>query len=575
MSTNGVLATFFGSEEFPVQWANEEEKNLHWFYDDAHCPNPLSPMYAGIGWWGPTCEYMYRRFGAPFGKTWLGKIVNGYLYTAVVPRAPEEAGLIAPYYGLVMSTYAKEFLGWWRTRYLPEIKRNFEYLDTFALDTASLPELMIHLEEALDIHERHLRIHWILNLAQFQASLDFGAAVSEVIGQVDPALTGRILISVEDRNWDAIEDLWKLKEQVKADKQLKGLFDQGETAKDIMPALEANAKGKAFMQKVHEYAREYGVKAMYCHEWINKQWVEDVTPIVETVKAYVTTDYDYPPTIKHAREDQAAAIKELRKLVPATATQAQRDKFEKALELVLLMMPLTPDHHFYLDQGTNGRVRPVFLGLGRHLVEKGLCLDPEDVLYLNYDQLRYYVSNPKTAENPNGYDGMALIKKARREREEAWKVRPVDWIGTVSEWSLYQEPYKTLWGYPDRFLKAKEKANEPADTINGLAAAAGVAEGKARVVTSPDEFDQVKQGEIMVCIMTNPAWVIVFTKLSAVVSDSGGVLAHPAIVAREFGIPAVVGTKNATKRIHTGDLIRVNGSTGVVEIIQRANGAKA
>lgn len=575
MSANGVLATFFGDGKFPVQWQSEEEKSLHWFYDDAHCPNPLSPMYASIGWWGPTCEYMYRRFGAPFGKNWLGKVVNGYLYTAVVPRDPQEAGLIAPYYGLVMSTYAKEFLGWWRDRYLPEIKRNFAYLDSFPAETASLPELMIHLEEALDIHERHLRIHWILNLAQFQASLDFGAAVSEVIGQVDPALIGRILISVEDRNWDAIEALWQLKETGNADPALKAIFDRHETAREIIPALQASGTGRAFMEKVQEYAQEYGYKAMYVHEWINKQWVEDVTPIVETVKGYLAADYDYPSTHQRAREDQAAAIEELRALIPATATDAQREKFETALDLVLRMMPLTPDHHFYLDQGTNGRIRQVFLGLGRHLASKGLVLDPEDVLYLTYDQLRYYIANPKTADNPDGFDGMALIKKARREREEAWKVRPVDWIGTVSEWSLYQEPYKTLWGYPDRFLKAQEKAAEPADRINGLAAAAGVAEGRARVVVGPEDFDQVKQGEIMVCIMTNPAWVVVFTKLAAVVSDSGGVLAHPAVVAREFGIPAVVGTKNATERIHTGDWIRVSGSTGVVEVLQRANDAGA
>ena len=96
---------------------------------------------------------------------------------------------------------------------------------------------MIYLEEALDIHERHGRLHWILNLAQFQSTIDFGGVVAEVFGQVDPALMGRILISIEDRNWDAIKELWALKEAAKADMELKGVFDKFDTAKEILPAL--------------------------------------------------------------------------------------------------------------------------------------------------------------------------------------------------------------------------------------------------------------------------------------------------------------------------------------------------
>ena len=92
-------------------------------------------------------------------------------------------------------------------------------------------------------------------------------------------------------------------------------------------------------------------------------------------------------------------------------------------------------------------------------------------------------------------------------------------------------------------------------------------EGIARYVESPEQFDQVKPGEILVCKMTNPAWVVVFTKIKGLVTDAGGVLSHPAVVSREFGIPAVVGTGDATHRIQTGQRIRVNGSTGVVEIL--------
>ena len=96
-------------------------------------------------------------------------------------------------------------------------------------------------------------------------------------------------------------------------------------------------------------------------------------------------------------------------------------------------------------------------------------------------------------------------------------------------------------------------------------------EGTARFVASLEEFDQVKEGDILVCRMTNPAWVVLFTKVKGLVTEAGGTTSHPAVVAREFGIPAVVGTGNAGERISTGDRIRVNGATGVVELLGAAS----
>ena len=92
-------------------------------------------------------------------------------------------------------------------------------------------------------------------------------------------------------------------------------------------------------------------------------------------------------------------------------------------------------------------------------------------------------------------------------------------------------------------------------------------EAKARVITSLDQFHTVEEGEILVCRMTNPAWVVLFTQISGLVTDASGTTSHSAVVSREFGLPAVVGTSVATKDIKTGDTLRVNGTTGVVEIL--------
>jgi pyruvate,water dikinase len=90
-----------------------------------------------------------------------------------------------------------------------------------------------------------------------------------------------------------------------------------------------------------------------------------------------------------------------------------------------------------------------------------------------------------------------------------------------------------------------------------------------------DEFDQVRDGDILVCQMTNPAWVVLFTKIAGLVTDTGGTTSHPAVLSREFGIPAVIGTSVATKRIKTGDRVRVDGSAGVVEVLDAAGATAA
>jgi pyruvate,water dikinase len=158
---------------------------------------------------------------------------------------------------------------------------------------------------------------------------------------------------------------------------------------------------------------------------------------------------------------------------------------------------------------------------------------------------------------------VALPTDRRDEREDAFEKRPPSWLGTATEEAL-AFPYAGLWGFPDRF-----HAGEPSTTgeIKGLAASPGVVEGTARYVASLEEFDKVQDGDILVCRMTNPAWVVLFTKIKGLVTEAGGATSHPAVVAREFGIPAVVGTGNAGERIKTGDRVRVNGATGIVEVL--------
>lgn len=555
-----VLATFFGDKDFPVEWENEEEKKLFWFYDDNHVPFPVSPMYFSLnGWWGPTCEYLFQRFDIDTGCQWLGKRINGYLYTAIVPRAPKDAEEAGKYYFWVISTYATNFMDWWKGRYLPEILRNFEYIDNFDEENATLQELMIHLEEAIDIQERHFRLHWILNWAQFAASMGFVSTAKSLIPDVSEDTLGKVNVSREDRNWDSLKGLWELKEMVKKDDDLRSVFENAKAPADIEPALEKTPRGKEFIAAVRAYAEEFGYKAIYTHEYVYPLYVEDQTQIYDQIGNYLASDFDYYAVYNKSIKEQDEAIAWLRDQIKDKSAE-EKQQFEDALDLHLRMFPLTPDHHFYMDQGTFARMRLVLLRVARRLVKEGMLDDPEDIFMLEHEQLRRYVGDPQN------YPGRKLIADAKAEIEKAKKITPRDWVGTVTEWNMYQEPYHTLWGYPEKFERESGPAAKKGE-VKGLPASPGVVEGVARIVKSPAQFEEVQEGEIMVCIMTNPAWVVVFSKIKAVVTDSGGVLSHSAVVAREFMIPGVVGTGSATRQIKSGDRIQVDGDNGVVTIL--------
>ena len=563
MSENNVLATYFG-EGNEVTWKDDEEKGLFWFYDDLHCPNPISPLYFDIGgWWGQSCEYMYRRFGAPIGSEWIAKKIGGYVYSAVVPPKTDadKVGALFEYYTQVMPIYADTFLDRWNKEYVPELEAAGKKIVGFDFSNATIPECLIHMEDCIDLQDRAFRIHWIINLAQFQASSAFAAMAGEL--GADAELIGKITVSKDDRNWDSLKALWEIKEFVLQTPSLKEVF-VGDDAKAVMDKLPNVEKGPELIAKVDRFKGEYGYKSNYTHEYIYTTWFEDPTPIYNAILTYVGSDYDFYADYNKCMEDQAAAIEQLYGMVK---DPSKLDELKTALELCVKMAPITPNHHFYIDQGIYARMRLMFRSIGEKYAEAGILDDPEDIFMLEYEEIR-------CAGASKDYAVKELVKQRRADMEAAANTHPRLWYGTATQWQVYEEPYKTLWGYPQVFEAAQAEEKEAAagnaasaTVIKGIPGSPGVIEGTARFVTDPAEFDYIQSGEILICKMTNPAWVVTFSNISALVTDTGGALSHPAVVAREFGIPCVVGTRKATQLIKTGDKIRVDGNKGVVEII--------
>jgi pyruvate,water dikinase len=574
-----ILDQFLGNVHFPIEWRSEREKDLFWVFDDLHCPHPLSPMFYEIGGWWLTCDHMFRRFGTPFAADWITKNVNGYLYTAAVPADPawqvdameygarygarvpldpDYSNRIGKYLDATLPVYGAHFVDWWRDRLVPEMERNFAFLEEQLdrQDEMTLPELAVLLEDAIDIHDRHWKIHWLLNFAQLSATLKLRAVMEKTHGRVDDALLGRLQNSASDRNWDSIKALWEMKEEAKADPDLATAFGH-ETVGEIIAALGRSARGQRFVsERIKPYQREFGWHAVWSHEFIFPTVFEKMEPVVELVRGYIATDYDYPSTMGALKADIEAASREILDGLEGEAL----DEMRAANDVNLRMAPLTPDHHFYIDQGANAHLRLVLVALGRKLAAADTIAEADDVMFLGYNELRALIGDAQAL------DAKALVSERKEERERSYTFRPPAWIGTATQGQL-DFPYLTNWGFPEKFHR---KPTDVAGQVKGIGGSPGVVEGIARVVLREDQFDDVRAGDILVCHMTNPAWVVLFTKISGLVTNAGGLTAHPAVLSREFGIPAVVGTQDATELIKNGDRVRVDGGAGLVEILEAA-----
>ena len=213
--------------------------------------------------------------------------------------------------------------------------------------------------------------------------------------------------------------------------------------------------------------------------------------------------------------------------------------------------PVREEITFYL-----GSAWPVFrsmaLELGGRLVEAGTLTEADDVFYLDGTELSDALGAPESHESP---DYRQLTADRRDLREARKRLHPPGTIPPEARQDAIVRGIET------------QTYNDPASaTLKGVPVSAGLVTGVASVIRSATEFDRMKPGSILVCAMTNPAWTPLFAHAAGLVTDIGGILAHGSVVAREYGIPAVLGTGNITERVKSGDRITVDGDQGTVTV---------
>jgi pyruvate,water dikinase len=235
------------------------------------------------------------------------------------------------------------------------------------------------------------------------------------------------------------------------------------------------------------------------------------------------------------------------------------------------VFPYVEEHKFYCDYWFLTRWWNKVREFGALLAEHGFFEDGEDIFQLSrhevasaLDELVLTWATGGVALGPRHWPPIVARRKELLRRLGEWTPPPA--LGHAPE-SITDPMTIMLWGVTTDRVREWARQAEGGSELNGAPASPGTVEGIARVVRSVAEIADIRDGEILVCGSTSPAWAPIFPKLRATVTDVGGVMSHAAIVCREYGLPAVVGTGRATSQIRTGQRIRVDGTAGVVTLL--------
>jgi pyruvate,water dikinase len=302
---------------------------------------------------------------------------------------------------------------------------------------------------------------------------------------------------------------------------------------------------------LREYLRHYGGRARL-HELSEPRQAERPELALESVRLFLEYPRDLPAEREQRRRKREALVAStLARIEDAGA----REEFEELLTRVSSAVELEETHAYHIDYPGLDATREALLGFGRRLVAQGRLERSDDVFYLRRDELREAVADDW------GGAFQELVAARRAERETAAKRLPEPFLGPPPDLDDVPPMVAKFYGVPG-------SASHNGDQIVGTPASSGVATGIARVVAGPDDFGRVSGGEILVCTTTTPAWTPLFPSLAALVTDTGGILCHAAVVAREYGLPAVVGTEVATRVIPDGVRVQVDGASGEVRVLR-------
>jgi pyruvate,water dikinase len=445
----------------------------------------------------------------------------------------------------------------WDNTWLPEIQAHLAFWDNFDLAGAAMPALLAHLDDSIVHLGRLWEIHFHIVMPCGSAVSMFDDFYQDLFGQEDPFGAYALLEGFPNKTVEMGQVLWRLSRKAAADPVVHAAVAHGSTA-EVWRNLQQSAAGRAFLAELEAYLQEYGRRGEL---WgiTFPSWREDPTPVLQNLR-----DYMAQPDLDLDRDQAVAASRREERIAQARATlqgypQPVIQQFEFLLKAAQIGNILHEDHNFWIDFGGDYAMRQVILEFGRRFAGAGVIEQPDDVFYLWLDELR-----ATAAELPR-LDRKQVVAARKAEEARFAAVEPPPALGTPSNGGPPSDNPMAR-GFM-KFFGAPVQQPQTPGLFTGNAGSPGIARGPAKVVRSLTEAGKLEAGDILVAVTTAPPWTPLFATVAAVVTDTGGILSHCAGVAREYGIPAVVGTGHASSIIQDGDLLEVDGNAGTVRVL--------
>ena len=554
----------------------------YWTKDNMHYPAPFTPFGASV--YLPAAEAavstMIGDFGLPFDGM-CQRSLGGEAYTRVVPPGGKDRPA-PPWWVVAIATrllpamrrrdkaarraldtnLAGQLLEQWPTR-RAEFLSEVTTLRRVELTTLDDGQLVAHLDTAIDLLRRGELVHFQLFMPYVIALYQLGTACEELLGW-PPAQSLTLVSGLSDASSETGRALGELASDARSSPDAAAIIRAGHS--DAIEQLRTTAPEIA--RRVDEYLETYGHRPMSYDPG-------DVTLAERPglLMGLLRDELDGIPTAdQHGpRADRDAALATARARL-ATTSPAKRERFEHAVAFAARAYPVREDNVLVVDLLPSGLIRRAVLEIGRRLVERGTIPAAEDVVFLVDREARAALAD----ETVDWRD-----RVRRRKAERAWVLAhpgpatyghepsppPADLRGMPR--GLRYVSGALMWIMDQIFPKPSAPSRPGDDELHGIPGSPGRYTGRVRVVREESQFDQLQKGDILVCPTTSPAWALLFTRAGALVTDGGAVLSHAAVIAREYGIPAVLATGDATHRLHSGDLVTVDGVAGTVLVDSR------
>lgn len=533
---------------FPVEWPDAEMAEQGWWWDQLHTPQPLSPLSIDMA--EPFADG-FQRAARASGAPSVGRRVyaNGYAYLRFEPIAATEAAVQEGLRERDFAERAHRLLHLWETEYRPEVAALTRSLLGWEDRSWSLTEAFAHLDEVAAIRRRQGELHtYAMNLTGPLADRLIDWCISE-FGPEGELMAVEAMQGHPNKSLESAVALWELS-RVAGDLPAVAALIRRSPAPEVLERLPGVDGGREFREALDAFLNAYGHRNQAFTELSYPRWIEDPAFPLLMVRRYLDLPTSSSPSMLHAaqvrrREQRVAEIE-----AHVAADGQKLALFREYLDGARQRTVLIEDHNFWIDQAGMSATRTPCLALGRRMAKSGAIAEPEDVFYLRLAEIETMAASGCRDYRPE-------VSRRRAERER--------WSGLLPPAIIGKGDFKMNPALERFFGGAKSEPDGPR-LVRGIPGSAGFARGTARVIRTLDDAERLAPGEILVTYATAPPWTPLFAVAAAVVTDAGGIVSHCAIVAREYGIPAVVGTRTATGTITDGMTVAVDGAAGTVTI---------